>query len=443
MAIQFNCPYCTATIKVPDNAAGKKGTCPQCGTKLVVPAPKNAPAQPAAAPEPPASALPVPFPGYAPPITPMFAPPPPTMPMPGYPPPPGMPFGFDPHQPMTAPPGYAPPGYAAPMGFAPGPPFIPAPAATMPSEPAATAKKSPKKRKQQLTPVMMGIIAVVVIAVGVVAYLFLKPGAKSNPLSGTLTGTRLVKGKLQPALVHRDWLEGIDEETVAGVLKQMEKRTVTLRSDAVVLKFQGVADGIKVTATPGLHGELIAVDVTSHKALSKWQEKQGVKLGDRHQKELIRAAKSLIQEWAKAEAAGEKKLDFSRFHDTLGLAALTSGLGGEAVAIVNRVPHSCIAEQQGLLYFLLPEGTDHFELQGRADSKGVTAFSGHFLVEVETPTKKSDKSKMSDDDAEMADENEDKKTKSFGRPALNDPAAMDESMPEKSMPKKKGSKSDE
>lgn len=303
--------------------------------------------------------------------------------------------------------------------------------------------KSRKKRKQTLSPVMIGVIAVVVIAIGVGVYFFTRPGAKPNPLSGTLTATRLSNGKLQPAIVHRDWLEGIDEETVAGVLKQMEKRTVTLRSDAVVLKFQGVADGIKVTATPGLHGELVAVDVSSHKALNNWQQKQGVKLGDRHQKELIRAAKSLIQEWAKAEAAGEKKLDFSRFHDSLGLAALTSGLGAEAVAIVNRIPHSCIAEQQGLLYFLLPPGTDRFELQGREDSKGVAVFPGRFVVDVETeaPAKKS---KKTDDEPEMADEEGgEMKSKSFGRPALNDPAAIDESMPEKPTTKKKATKNEE
>ena len=37
MAIQFNCPSCGAMIRVPDNASGKKGTCPQCSEKLLVP----------------------------------------------------------------------------------------------------------------------------------------------------------------------------------------------------------------------------------------------------------------------------------------------------------------------------------------------------------------------------------------------------------------------
>ena len=37
MAIEFNCPYCTATIRVPDPYAGKQGRCPKCDTRLVVP----------------------------------------------------------------------------------------------------------------------------------------------------------------------------------------------------------------------------------------------------------------------------------------------------------------------------------------------------------------------------------------------------------------------
>lgn len=341
-----------------------------------------------------------------------------------------MPFGFDPNQPMQVPPGYAAaPGFAQPM------PFVPTPQRAIPSEPPAASRSSPKKRKPSVNPVLWGIIAVVVIAVGVVAFLFLKPGVKPNPLSGTLTGTRITKSKLQSAIVHRDWLEGIDEETVSAVLKQMETRKITLRSDTVVLVFQGATEGIKVTATPGLHAELVAVDISSHKALNAWQQKQGVKLGDKHQKELIRTAKSFIQECAKAAAAGEKKLDFSRFHDSLGLAALTSGLGAEAVAIVNRIPHRCVAEQQGLLYFLIPPATERFELQGREDKKGIALFPGRFVVEVESEAP-AQKSKKTDEEPEMAaDDDPEMKSKSFGKPALNDPSAVDESMPEK--PKKK------
>ena len=35
--LQFSCPYCTASVKVPDSASGKLGACPKCGTKIRIP----------------------------------------------------------------------------------------------------------------------------------------------------------------------------------------------------------------------------------------------------------------------------------------------------------------------------------------------------------------------------------------------------------------------
>jgi predicted Zn finger-like uncharacterized protein len=40
MAIEFQCPYCTAMIRVGDDAAGKRGKCPKCATTLMVPRPQ-------------------------------------------------------------------------------------------------------------------------------------------------------------------------------------------------------------------------------------------------------------------------------------------------------------------------------------------------------------------------------------------------------------------
>ena len=41
MAIEFDCPYCTAMIRVGDDAAGKQGVCPKCSTSLIVPRPQS------------------------------------------------------------------------------------------------------------------------------------------------------------------------------------------------------------------------------------------------------------------------------------------------------------------------------------------------------------------------------------------------------------------
>lgn len=39
MAIEFLCPFCSVTISVPDNAAGRTGKCPSCQQRIKVPAP--------------------------------------------------------------------------------------------------------------------------------------------------------------------------------------------------------------------------------------------------------------------------------------------------------------------------------------------------------------------------------------------------------------------
>lgn len=273
MAIQFNCPYCTVTIQVPDQSAGKKGTCPQCGTKVVVPTPKNAPPPPPveAAPAAPAFVPPASVPVFAPNMMPPqmpFAPQPTTAP-PGFPQAPGLPFGFDPQQQAAS------QGYPGNTGFAPMPAFAPPPLAPTQDEPPSVAKTYKKKLKRRSGPAIWGpIVAVLVIAAGLAIY-FLKPGVKPDLLSGKLTGTRLAKGKLQPALVHREWIDGIDEETLANVLKQMEKRTIKFRSsnELINMTFQGSPEGIKVIAAAGPSAELIAVDLTSNKSLDKWHQK--------------------------------------------------------------------------------------------------------------------------------------------------------------------------
>lgn len=437
MAIQFNCPYCTVTIQVPDTAAGKKGTCPQCGTKVVVPMPKNAPTVETATPAQPAFVPPPPGPVFAPNAAhqPVTYVPQPTMPIPGYLPAPGMPYGFDPNQPQVAP-----PGNPFPAGYAPAPTYFPAPPTAVPEETSSVAKKYKQKLKRRNGPLVWGGLVVVAIVGAVLAFVYLKPGAKPDMMSGKLTGTRLTAGKLEPALVHREWIDGIDEETVGNVLKQMEKRTIKFRSsnDLINMTFTGTPEGIKVSAVAGPNADLIAVDLSSNKSLASWHQKNSAKLSDQCQKNVARAAKKFIQEWAKAEAARETDHSFGHFHDELGLASLTMGLGAEAVAIVGNTMHGCVAEQQGQLFFLLPSGTDRFELQGREHGKDNFVFPGHFVVDVEAAPIKKAAPKKTDDEPEMTEEGDpDMKSKAFGRPALNDPDAPAESMPEKP---KKGTK---
>ena len=55
MAIEFSCTSCQHLVRVGDNAAGKKGKCPHCGTILQIPGPPAAAPAPALSPAKPAS----------------------------------------------------------------------------------------------------------------------------------------------------------------------------------------------------------------------------------------------------------------------------------------------------------------------------------------------------------------------------------------------------
>lgn len=250
---------------------------------------------------------------------------------------------------------------------------------------------------------------------------------KPDPMKGDLTAERHFDGKLQPFVIHRDWI-GLDEETVKTVLDQLSKRAVTLRSEMMVLKFQGTDDGIKVTVAPGQRGELVSVDLSGQKGLSAWYKREVNKLSDKHQKDVALAAQRFVQDWAEAEARGEKKRDFSSYHDELGIAALAMGVGSETVAIVGQTIHRCVAEQQGKLFFLLPPGVEKFELQGDQRGKVKSAFPGQFKVKVtDADSKPGQKKKTTEPAADSHDTPEDPdgemKTNAFGKPAINDPSS--------------------
>jgi hypothetical protein len=66
MPIKVTCTNCGGVLHAPDDAAGKRGRCPSCGTVLTIPADGPAAAAVPPAPEPPAAPRPLPTPAAAP-----------------------------------------------------------------------------------------------------------------------------------------------------------------------------------------------------------------------------------------------------------------------------------------------------------------------------------------------------------------------------------------
>lgn len=331
------------------------------------------------------------------------------------------------------------PGMPQPM-FDPSQPMS-MPVAQQPEPMSSSSYQRGQKQGPGLT-LWLSIAGAVLVAGGLAAFFFLMPkdGAKSDALSGEMTATRRLGGKLTPVIVHRDWIN-LDEEVVDAMREHLKKHKYHLKSELLQLQFQGTDEGIKITATVGPGAELVAVEINDNKKFASWHAKHSADLNEKAQKSVINAAKKFVKECATAQTRSSKIQDLTPYHDELGIASHAIGVGGEIIAVIGDRIHRCIAEQEGKLFFMLPRGTDYFTLQGREHGKGKMIFTGHYKVEVSdvadmTPKKSSKKPAVEEPSAEDAKDAE-MRTNAFGKPALNDPSAADAEVSDKPKSKKK------
>ena len=230
MAIQFDCPFCTSTLKVPDSTAGKQGDCPRCGTKLVIPNPFAAEggtpsADPAAAPD----------------------------------------SAVSPSQDTPTPP---------PASQTPEPSPVMPPVNVVAPQPrsSATAQYLRKRRKSNAGGVILFLFFFAVM-VGVAGYFYWNFGLR---LEGNLVAARIsseaakVEQRLNPANA------GVSEEVIKAVNQNLLETPRRVQSDLMDVLFYGLEKGgLEVRLKPGAKTELVRVDLTGDPALMDYISKQG------------------------------------------------------------------------------------------------------------------------------------------------------------------------
>lgn len=351
MAIQFSCPYCTASVKVPDTASGKLGACPKCGTKVRIP---KVPVPPAGA----APSAPVP-PAGAPFVMPM-----PGMPLPG----PAV------HGPADHGPGFpnlfevAAPSPQAPLPTVPvsNDPFdfsnvvaaagvaVPSTAASGPVAAAASRKTPAAKGKPLSNGVLIGIGLGVLALVGVAIWQYI---ANLPVYEGAVAGIIVPSDK--PISVPVAWTAIEVPATTQGQVIEYFKRhqtslnnslmkiDIAASAQGLVVRFQTTADSILVSVDPHLLPDVKAMIVANQ---ASW--------GEARKKELATHAKVLCDNVAKAQLTSGRVESVSSYHDTVVLNALVRGLGRHVVAVANRINCPCVFEDEaGKLYFVVPRNT--------------------------------------------------------------------------------------
>lgn len=337
MAIEFDCPYCTSTIRVPDEAAGKAGRCPRCGTRLLVPVPKIAAALGAGGDEPILEDV-APAEGVV------------AMGLPSPSPPPQP--GELPTRPLTPPP-------------------------------------RPVRKPQDPWLLAGGVIGALVAVIGGAAVLVTVANGMQlwerflpERLAGEATAAELESLDLKPRFVSRELVDQ-PRRVVDEALEQLEQSPLPLLSQMISLHVAGSKKGLSVSLNNGPQAAWYRVNVRSNGRLMRSMNRVGERLDQRRHADLKAAATGLIKTYSEIRADRGELTDITAYRDSFGLTSLVQGLGYHLSAVVGHTAYPCVYEgDDGALYFLLPRHVRSFTLKARSVGDGPPFLPGEIVVKV-------------------------------------------------------------
>ncbi len=344
MAIEFNCPYCTATVRVGLDAAGKFGRCPQCDTRIRIPDLRPT----SAGPSPPVSVIPIPaaptptapqeFPDFT-------KPKPPSQPTPLSED--GMPIFNIPETPVLA---------------------------------KYVKKKKAGNWAPMIPPILFGGLFVII---GVVFHVMTRPNFTGELIGNKLDPNQVISVSIQGSMYN------IPKQPFHELVDELRQRPSAVRSNLVNLRFDaGAGDTLKVSLRPGIEADLIRVPIQDLKAVQKHYDNNYSKLNDERLHELQDALTALCNDW-KNSPEDQKLKTLPDYRDKIGFNAFVKGLGRicEAIVIVDGLParYPCVHEDgTGSLAFLVPVGTEQFMIRQRTDI-GTRFFPSKFEINITVP----------------------------------------------------------
>ena len=408
MSIEFPCKYCSATIRVPDNARGGQGRCPKCGMKITVPrkSPPKRVEKPVEEEEP--FVLPyateqpvsdsvsqVPIPPIITPLPVEVSPSPALVPAPVI-------------QVASSPVIFDPAGLNKPsIGDLP---------KIKPSPAKPVAKRSKKRKQDNNLLVIGGVIGLlfIVFAGYVIASLLTAERLTGDLIAGTSENI-----ELRPALIEKSRFK-LSPDDVTDLLKKLEKNPLPMNSNSMQVELAGSTKGLLISVATGPQSHFYRVKTSGVEAIQKYLRQHASELDEKRSRQVNLAATEFLEAYQKVIEKKAPADSITVFRDALAIPSLVEGFGHQLVAAYGRGLYRCVYEDaEGGLYFLLPAGITDFELLGRASSDGRTVVPAEFKVKVkgeivlpksadnkktETETSKTKPKKDADD--KKADEDE-------------------------------------
>ncbi len=491
MAIEFACPMCGSTIRVPDAASGKKGTCPACHSKLRVPvvaAPESAP--PAPPPEPKsarstaaaskksskakddsdeqpkkptkrAKKEDAPFDPFldalANPVhdgeetntalldalegprrkskTASKSAPEPSKPAPRSPAPSRRVATIveEPDEPGEEIPEFA----AAEADDEPAEFTMPShftDESTDAPEPAPArgggVVKKLNQQKARSSSNWIGIAFFVICGIGLVAGVAMFAIKNDTTLGGDRVAFAIERGiQLDPRSPDSSLIQA-SEESIKTVLKLFKKSPPRIQTELVDTEFGVAGDELAITIREGATAQFyrFPIEREMREFLKKNRKQMDARRIARHKAGL----KRFFEKWDVGIRNREHPKEFA-FRDDVGICTCIGALGYSISATVGGTVYPCIYEDDESLYFLLPRGTTQFNVVGRyglESENPPSLFPGNYRVVVRSNAKSKSSSKSKKDEPE-ADEMPEKKEGMMSEPSDDADSKSKDSMPAK------------
>lgn len=420
MSIQFACASCSAAVQVPDNAAGKSGKCPKCGARIRVPAASTAAALPAPPPEAAdASARrPAPRANAAPTQPPAASARPARRESASAAAESGAPESFfakfggngtaaeqtsdsgrkrrsesGPAAPSPFSVAEAEPPVAQPVRpIEPVDPFNPPTDGgdadiqffdDEPEEYQGSPAMAQYRNRQPLPTWIyaLPVLAIVIVVGAIVGYMKLN----EKHYVGELDGERVEPKK--PISVTVSWQEaGATEDQVKFVRQVLDKTSIPLASNLMVVSFLSDVRGIIVEVKDGYDTDIVRIDPHKVPIVSGWLSQNSERLQITRSTTIGRAANDFVSRVSTAVQNQSGIRDMAEFRDRLGVPALNRTLGHWVEAVVDGKIFPCIYEDpQGVLYFAVPSNARMFEIQEKSERKGGRVLPPSFRLTVKVP----------------------------------------------------------
>jgi len=323
MAIEFECPSCSATIRVPDAYAGRQGRCPDCNERLLVPIIAGQSDLAAAA-----------------------APVPPT-----------------------------PRGTPADSGASPLP---------LVDRKPITASKARRKSRRPSRALVVGIpVLGFLLLLGIIAYTV----TESLPdLNGKLSATVLAEKSIPRTVIpwSETGLGQEDRETLTAAMIESPER---LASDLMSCQLIGSEDGLEIllTAPTGCKWCVVETANGGQKPLQLWRKRERDRWNAERRKLFLQALKDYCAQKLRQTRGEKVVIDGIAVRDNVALASQLDALGFAVEGrIGNRIIKAASESEAGMIYFCVPEKTVSFMIQGRSLPNGQKMFPGEYLVSLAT-----------------------------------------------------------